>query len=507
MRVLLLLTALPLLAQVTHERLLNAQKEPGNWLTYSGNFAGHRYSPEHPPVYGAPPLVPSLDWSPDGRQLAFPDCAPGSALQAIYMLNPESGERRKLTEPPSTGRGDNRPRFSPDGSRLAFQREATPGVEDVYSIPIHGSDLLRITREERTIAGLAWLPGGQSLAVSALRGSGTYALWRYAANGQGEPRLLTQAGLHAIMPAIGKNSERMVWVSQNIDVNIWSVGTSGTGKPRVLVASTRRDQDPDVSRDGGRLAFRSVRTGASEIWVSKADGSGAFRATNMRGPVTGTPTWSPDGRKLAFDSRPTGNPDIYMIECEGTKCGEPKRLTDDPGADVTPDWAIDGEHIYFSSVRTGGKQIWRVDPRSGRQEQVTQNGGLQPRESPDGKWLYYAKAQGLPSLWRMPGPKSAKGLAPGDEEQVLKEADGAVLNSADWVPSNDEVYFAANESGLPQPAVHTMRAYHPGTRKFRRVASPGLLVFSFGLSSDLRQVLFCQADRTEANIMVSEGVR
>ena len=40
-----LLTAAPALAQVTHERLLNADREPGNWLTYSGNYAGWRYSP------------------------------------------------------------------------------------------------------------------------------------------------------------------------------------------------------------------------------------------------------------------------------------------------------------------------------------------------------------------------------------------------------------------------------------------------------------------------------
>lgn len=39
--------ALPLFCQpaVTHERLLHPEKEPGNWLTYSGNFAGHRHSP------------------------------------------------------------------------------------------------------------------------------------------------------------------------------------------------------------------------------------------------------------------------------------------------------------------------------------------------------------------------------------------------------------------------------------------------------------------------------
>src|SRR5258705_10138450 len=30
--------------QVTFERLLNSSKEPQNWLTYSGDYAGHRFS-------------------------------------------------------------------------------------------------------------------------------------------------------------------------------------------------------------------------------------------------------------------------------------------------------------------------------------------------------------------------------------------------------------------------------------------------------------------------------
>ena len=32
--------ATSLIAQVTHERILNAEKDPTNWLTYSGNYQG-----------------------------------------------------------------------------------------------------------------------------------------------------------------------------------------------------------------------------------------------------------------------------------------------------------------------------------------------------------------------------------------------------------------------------------------------------------------------------------
>ena len=41
---LVLLATGTLNAQVTFERLLNADQEPENWLTYSGNNFGQRYS-------------------------------------------------------------------------------------------------------------------------------------------------------------------------------------------------------------------------------------------------------------------------------------------------------------------------------------------------------------------------------------------------------------------------------------------------------------------------------
>jgi len=39
------LFASALCAQVPYERIVNADREPGSWLTYSRNYLGHRYSP------------------------------------------------------------------------------------------------------------------------------------------------------------------------------------------------------------------------------------------------------------------------------------------------------------------------------------------------------------------------------------------------------------------------------------------------------------------------------
>ena len=50
---LLLMAPLGVQAQVSFERILNAAEEPHNWLTYSGTYAGTRYScwiKSHPPT-------------------------------------------------------------------------------------------------------------------------------------------------------------------------------------------------------------------------------------------------------------------------------------------------------------------------------------------------------------------------------------------------------------------------------------------------------------------------
>src|SRR5262245_5675163 len=40
----LLITASTVQAQILYERIRHADREPGNWLTYSGNYASHHYS-------------------------------------------------------------------------------------------------------------------------------------------------------------------------------------------------------------------------------------------------------------------------------------------------------------------------------------------------------------------------------------------------------------------------------------------------------------------------------
>src|SRR5437867_629784 len=76
--------------------------------------------------------------SPDGRTIAF--CYAGD----IYLVPAEGGDARLVISHPAY---DARPRFSPDGKRLAFTSERT-GAGDVYVFEIATGALARLTFHE-----------------------------------------------------------------------------------------------------------------------------------------------------------------------------------------------------------------------------------------------------------------------------------------------------------------------------------------------------------------------
>ena len=125
------------------------------------------------------------------------------------------------------------------------------------------------------------------------------------------------------------------------DSNIWRIGPDGHAQ--TIITSTREDMSPQFSADGTMLAFVSSRTGALEIWTSRADGSNPLQITSFGGIDVHAPRWSPDGRKLAFAARPEGHGDVFVV---GSAGGEPVRLTRDPSQDVLPSWSRDGQWIY-----------------------------------------------------------------------------------------------------------------------------------------------------------------
>lgn len=249
----------------------------------------------------------------------------------------------------------------------------------------------------------------------------------------------------------------------------------------------------DISPDGQKIAFGSDRSGTIEIWLCDSDGSNPVQLTSMGAANTGTPRWSPDGRQIAFDSRKEGHSDIYLIDAGG---GSPRRLTTEPFENNVPSWSKDGRWIYFSSDRTGTWQIWKVPAQGGPAIQVTKQGGKQPFESYDGKFLYYLKGGSSGPIWRMPvdGGEETRILAqdvPFSYWRVLEKGI-CFLNQTTAPPEIDFFDFATHQ--LKRIAmVDRAKGFQPAG--------------GFAVSRDGRWILFARIDQVDSDIMLVENFR
>lgn len=211
-------------------------------------------------------------------------------------------------------------------------------------------------------------------------------------------------GENSVTLAVSRQSRRLVYTWETADIDIWRSALARNGQsapsPRRFISSTRRDYGPRYSPDGKRIVFESDRTGHSQLWVCDSDGSNPVQLTSFEGAATaGTPRWSPDGTRIVFDGHLEGHRDIFTVSASG---GALQRITADPAEDSVPGWSSDGKWVYFASNRSGGFQIWRAPTSGGHAVALTRQGGFAPLESPDGRYVYYAKSREEPTLWRTP---------------------------------------------------------------------------------------------------------
>jgi Tol biopolymer transport system component/predicted Ser/Thr protein kinase len=442
-----------------------------------------------------------IDFSPDGATIAVTSGKSAAAPAGIFLVSVETGQRKRLTSAPG-GSDDGSPRFSPDGRSIAFARHFSAQDSELDTVPIGGGDVRRVSGDNRGIDGLAWMPDGGEIVYSTRRLGRPQELWRVSASG-GTPQPVAEAGENAFEPAISRKENRLAYVHHTYDENVWRLDLAGgkaSGPPTKLIASTWQDNAPQYSPDGKKIAFGSDRSGGYEIWDCNADGSGTVQLTTLGGH-SGTPRWSPDSSRIAFDATVNGSTDIFVIDAGG---GAPRRITTSPAnghARSVPSWSGDGKWIYFTSNQTGTYEIWRASAGGGQESQLTHQGGFDPRESPDGKQLYYLKRRNQSEVWRV----SPDG---GSESPVL--ADPAALTDFGWwQPFNDGIYFVSR-APKSDTLGQRIQFFNFVTKNIDLIAPTSKPVSPYGgfsVSPDRRQIVFAQVDQDESDIMLVENFR
>jgi CubicO group peptidase (beta-lactamase class C family)/imidazolonepropionase-like amidohydrolase/Tol biopolymer transport system component len=248
--------------------------------------------------------------------------------------------------------------------------------------------------------------------------------------------------------------------------DVYSLPTMG-GRARPLLTGRAFQSQPRYSPDGSRLLYVSDETGADNVWVAAADGSGARPVTTLPGSGMLSPAWSAEGDAVfvtVYDAYGTRTAEIWRYDLatgEGTRVventnGPPAPLVSSPAPGPYGTWPVPGgAAIYFTSVvprpygsRNGAtSSLMRMDLTTRRTEPVVLEGSpaMKPTLSPDGRRLVYGTVrEGRTGLKvRDLASGSERWLAyPVDRHQLEGRATRDVLPNVAFTPDGSAVFAA-----------------------------------------------------------------
>lgn len=365
----------------------------------------------------------------------------------IWVVAKSGGTAHRLT----TARGvESFPRFSPDGTTLAFTGNYD-GNEDLYSIPVTGGQAQRLTHHPAADRMVAWYPDGRSLLIATSMTSEKdrfNKLYRVAATGGlPEPLPIPYGEFGAISP----DGKTLAYTPGTRDFRTWKRYRGGWTQDIWLFdleKRTAKNLTADESNDshpmwhGSTLYFLSDR-GANQrynLWAYDMRSERFRQVTNFADHDVTFPSIGPSeivfengGRLYLLDLAteehrevkiqvvtdeatlrprvarvgnriqsagiaPTGK--RAVVEARGeiftvpAEHGVSINLTQSSGvAERYPAWSPDGSSIAYWSDRTGEYELTiRPADGSGAERTVTRLGPgyrYRPHWSPDGKWIAF----------------------------------------------------------------------------------------------------------------------
>jgi WD40 repeat protein len=150
--------------------------------------------------------------------------------------------------------------------------------------------------------------------------------------GGSSPRL----GPDYLLYVSAKGAGDAIWKVRNeIATELWSAT-----EERIVGA-------PAISRDAGRIAFATKRSGAASLYVANADGSGA-RVVTQALDLHGTPAWAPDGQSITVAAIVDGTPRLFTVPLDGRA---PSLFVQDNASE--PVWSPDGRVLLYSGPDVG----------------------------------------------------------------------------------------------------------------------------------------------------------
>lgn len=264
----------------------------GVWLVHPDGSEDHKLDTG----WSGPTLLPA--WSPDGTKLIFETRGGETEPLYEYDLATETSRQLFVCEDPCLGEGE--AAYSPDGTKVVFSRALAPFVhsdilgEEVPSDcglwigDIATGQVTQITGKnqmcDRREASPRWSPDGSKIAYFRERydDSGvTNAIFVIDANG-GEEQQLTDWDLAAGYPDWSPDGEWILFATyplwtfnfDSVVSNLYRIHPDGSGLEQLTFYETPqiRANQPRYTPDGKWILFTAVTSSSRSLWAIPAEG-------------------------------------------------------------------------------------------------------------------------------------------------------------------------------------------------------------------------------------------
>ena len=285
----------------------------------------------------------------------------------LWLVGTDGSSHRKLT---SEDRSESSPRWSPDGTRIAFVSGSTEGSE-IYVYWVETGQIARLTQLERSPGGIAWSPDGRQIAFTMLVPEARPVFATMPAKPAGAewadpPIVETRVRHEADGSGVIEPGFRHIFV----------IPADG-GSARQITAGDFQHGAPVWGADGRSILFNANRRPGweweldqSDIYQISLNDGVTVPLTSRNGPDGGQVV-SPDGSSVAFTSfedrvRTYQTQDLHLMRADGS--GKSLLLEELDRSVTGLAWAADGSGVYFSYEDEGITKVgftttaggWRV---------------------------------------------------------------------------------------------------------------------------------------------------
>src|SRR5581483_7018614 len=111
------------------------------------------------------PAISSPRISPDGKQIVYvlttADMERSVYQSDLWRIGADGSNDTRLT---FSGANDDHPRWSPDGSKIAFLSDRDGGRDAIWMLDAAGGEAQKLTGEKGAISDFEWAPDGKTIA-------------------------------------------------------------------------------------------------------------------------------------------------------------------------------------------------------------------------------------------------------------------------------------------------------------------------------------------------------